>query len=127
LVGHVAASRHGCQPSPELEYSRPAARAGCDASFLCAKQPALFYGTPDAELAFVAARYAELRDALPGMDIDDLVSQDPKLLFLESLTEGLAQLHELWDVDADALRASETFEVALAIRALSPCGPPRKF
>ena len=87
----------------------------------------LFFGESDAKLATIAGRYAELASALPGVDIDDLVSQDPKLLFIEDIPVGLRRLRELWDVDAAALSNSETFEVALAIRALSPSGPPKRF
>lgn len=58
--------------------------------------------------------------------MNDMIEEDPKLLFLD-IEAGLQRFRELWDVDAEALRNSETFEVALAIRALSESGPPSKF
>ncbi len=36
-------------------------------------------------------------------------------------------MHELWDVDEQALRDSDPVEVALAVRALSCSGPPRVY
>jgi hypothetical protein len=43
------------------------------------------------------------------------------------MSAGIAKLKELWDVDEQALRDSDPFELALAVRALSTAGPPRKF
>lgn len=100
--------------------------AGCDATLLCAKQPALYYGSPEATILAAQARHGLLCDALPGLDVNDMIEEDPKLLFLD-IEAGLQRFRELWDVDAEALRNSETFEVALAIRALSESGPPSKF
>jgi hypothetical protein len=100
--------------------------AGCDVSLLCAKQPDLFYGVPDKELLLIPGRYRELQEALPGLDVDDMITEDPKLLFSE-VAPGLREMRDLWDLDAEAWRNSETFMVALALRALSPGGPPHRF
>jgi hypothetical protein len=40
---------------------------------------------------------------------------------------GIAELHDLWKVDEDALRASDPAELALAVRALSDKGPPQRY
>lgn len=40
---------------------------------------------------------------------------------------GIERLHELWDVDELALRQSDPFELALAVRALSEGGPPHMY
>jgi hypothetical protein len=41
---------------------------------------------------------------------------------------GISRLHELWpDLDEQALRDSDPYELALAVRALSTAGPPEKF
>lgn len=40
---------------------------------------------------------------------------------------GIEKLHELWDVDEQALRQSDPFELALAVRALSESGPPHMY
>lgn len=40
---------------------------------------------------------------------------------------GLRRLHELWDVDEQALRQSDPVEIALAVRALSESGPPHMY
>jgi hypothetical protein len=99
---------------------------GCDASLLCAKQPALFYGSSEADLHAAAKQHQELCRALPGLDVDEMVQEDPLLLFSD-LQWALKQFSELWDVDAEVLQNSETAEVALAIRALSKSGPPKKY
>ena len=105
-----------------------ACNAGCDVSFLCAKQPALFFGTADQDLESIASSYELLQVSLPGLDIDDLVTQHTSLLFMTTgcLQEALQQFHDLWS-DPGALCESDPFEVGLALRALSPTGPPRRF
>ncbi len=41
---------------------------------------------------------------------------------------GIRRVHELWpDLDEDALRNSEPRDLALAVRALSDTGPPKKW
>jgi hypothetical protein len=40
---------------------------------------------------------------------------------------ALRRLHDLWDVGPDALAASDPAELALALRALSTDGPPRRY
>lgn len=40
---------------------------------------------------------------------------------------GIEKLHELWAVDEQALRQSDPFELALAVRALSESGPPHMY
>lgn len=43
------------------------------------------------------------------------------------LFPGLEELHNLWEVDAKALGDSDPWKLALAVRSLSPTGPPRRF
>jgi hypothetical protein len=96
--------------------------------------PSAFLG-PDAA-AWAAARVraaaagAALRAGLPGADVDALAEADPALMFEEpaALAAGLARLRELWPaavVGPRALAASDPAELALAVRALIPPGPPR--
>jgi hypothetical protein len=40
---------------------------------------------------------------------------------------GIRNLRELWDVDEQALRNSAPVDLALAVRALSDSGPPKRF
>jgi hypothetical protein len=52
------------------------------------------------------------------------------LLLLLLLLAGLPRLNELWPstcLDASAFAASEPAELALALRALSDQGPPRRY
>jgi hypothetical protein len=52
------------------------------------------------------------------------------LLLLLLLPAGLPRLNELWPptcLDASAFAASEPAELALALRALSDQGPPRRY
>lgn len=70
-----------------------------------------------------------LREGLVGADVDFLFQEDPLLLFenTEHLEVGVKELRSLWDVDEDALAASDSLELGLAVRALGPQGPPRGF
>jgi hypothetical protein len=86
----------------------------------------LFYGSSKDNLLEAAKRHQELCRALPGLDINDMVQEDPVLLFSD-LRLGLQRFSELWDVNTDLLRNSDSAEVALAIRALSESGPPEKY
>lgn len=85
--------------------------------------PDAFFACDAADLEVcLADAYSALNDQLPGVDVPQLVMDDPTLLFLD-VRRGLLQLHDLWDLDEVALRNSETFELALAIRTLSKCDP----
>jgi len=93
-------------------------------------QPRLFLEAPQASVEdHVTRADAMLREGLAGADIDFMLTEDPALLFedLPSLQTGLRRLHELWDVDEQALRNSDPVEVALAVRALSDSGPPHTY
>ena len=74
----------------------------------------------------VAAINHALRDSLPGANIDMMVQEDPTILFEDkhSLSTGLRELHDLWDVDETALGNSNPWELALAIRTMSDQEPP---
>ena len=69
----------------------------------------------------VAAINGILRGSLPGANIDMMVQEDPTILFenKESLSVGLQELHDLWDVDETCLKNSNPWEIALAIRTMS--------
>ena len=69
----------------------------------------------------VAAINIALRDGLPGANIDLMVQEDPTILFEDkhSVSSGLRELHDLWDVDETALSNSNPWELALAIRTMS--------
>lgn len=69
----------------------------------------------------VAAINAILRGSLPGANIDMMVQEDPTILFenTDSLSVGLQELHDLWDVDETCLNNSNPWEIALAIRTMS--------
>ena len=69
----------------------------------------------------VAAINIALRDGLPGANIDLMVQEDPTILFedKQSVSSGLRELHDLWDVDETALTNSNPWELALAIRTMS--------
>jgi hypothetical protein len=119
-----------CARLVELKSLFPAA----DAARMLALVPSAFLG-PDAA-AWAAARVraaaagAALRAGLPGADVDALAEADPALMFEEpaALAAGLARLRELWPaavVGPRALAASDPAELALAVRALIPPGPPR--
>lgn len=100
---------------------------GCNVTIMLERQPALFYGAAEEDLKrLLPTAYQALVQGLPGLDVDEMLEEDPRLLF-EDVSVGLDQFHQLWDVDEDALRNSETNEIALAIRTLSQCGPPRSF
>lgn len=75
----------------------------------------------------VAAINDALRGSLPGANIDMMVQEDPTILFedKQSLSSGLRELHDLWDVDEVALGNSNPWELALAIRTMSDQEPPR--
>ena len=74
----------------------------------------------------VAAINIALRDSLPGANIDMMVQEDPTILFedRQTLSSGLRELHDLWDVDETALGNSNPWELALAIRTMSDQEPP---
>lgn len=95
-------------------------------SFLCAKQPKLFYSASDDALSSISLRYKQLHAGLPGIDVDEVIANDPVLLFID-VEAALKKMGELWTLTADVLGNSEPREVALAVRALSPSGPPRRF
>jgi len=75
----------------------------------------------------VAAINRILRGSLPGANIDMMVQEDPTILFenKESLSVGLQELHDLWDVDETCLRDSNPWEIALAIRTMSESEHPQ--
>ena len=95
-------------------------------SFLCAKHPRLFYGAAEAELPRISARYKQLQSGLPGIDVDEVIANDPMLLFID-VAAALTSLGELWALEESVLCNSEPKEVALAVRAVSPTGPPLRF
>lgn len=74
----------------------------------------------------VAAINIVLRDGLPGANIDMMVQEDPTILFedRQTLSSGLRELRDLWDVDETALGNSNPWELALAIRTMSDQEPP---
>jgi hypothetical protein len=67
-----------------------------------------------------------LTRCLPGADVNQMIEEDPTILFEdeESLRTGLLRLRELWDVGPDTFRNSDPLELALAVRALGLKGPP---
>ena len=69
----------------------------------------------------VAAIHTALRQGLPGANIDMMVQEDPAILFenKQSVSKGLRELRDLWDVDETALSNSNPWELVLAIRTLS--------
>lgn len=73
----------------------------------------------------VAAINLALRDGLPGANVDLMVQEDPTILFEDtsSVSSGLRELHDLWDIDETALSNSNPWELALAIRTMSDNGP----
>lgn len=74
----------------------------------------------------VAAIHNALRQGLPGANIDMMVQEDPAILFenKQSVSKGLRELRDLWDVDETALSDSNPWELALAIRTLSDQDTP---
>eukprot|EP00775_Hariotina_reticulata_P007785 gene7785-7983_t len=75
----------------------------------------------------IKPRLEVLSSGLPGANIADMMQEDPALLF-EELESGLPKLHDLWPgLDASTLAASDPAELALALRALSDQGPPRRY
>lgn len=76
----------------------------------------------------VAAINSILRGSLPGANIDLMIQEDPHLLFesKQTLSVGLRELHDLWDVDETCLRNSNPWEIALAIRTMSEDRPSRR-
>ena len=58
--------------------------------------------------------------------MDEVIANDPVLLFID-VKAALRAMSELWTLSADVLGNSEPREVALAVRALSPSGPPERF
>ncbi len=100
---------------PFLSDAPPSLLLGCPASFLNRDGPA-------AELL------AALRTGLPGADVDTMVEDDPRLLFEPGLVHAIPRLHSLWPgLDPAALAASSPTHLALALRALSDTGPPRRY
>lgn len=98
-----------------------------DISMLVERLPQHFLaGDSAATCAQVEDAYATLRHGLPGADVAAMVQEDPALLFVE-LQSGIEQLHDLWEVDEDALAASDPAMLGLAVRALSRAGPPHRF
>ena len=73
----------------------------------------------------VAAISNILRGSLPGANIDMMIQEEPRILFenKQTLSVGLRELHDLWDVDETCLRNSNPWEIALAIRTMSETGP----
>lgn len=61
--------------------------------------------------------------------MDAIFEEDPTVLFEdpESLLVGLERMRELWSINEEMLRNSEPDELALAVRALSLKGPPKKY
>jgi hypothetical protein len=86
------------------------------------KHPEAYFASDAVTLEGLGPSYAALLAALPGVDVCQMLIDDPLLLFLD-VKRGVSQLHDLWDLDEAALQNSETFELALAIRTLSKCDP----
>ncbi|KAK9810529.1 hypothetical protein WJX72_012238 [[Myrmecia] bisecta] len=103
---------------------------GCDAAGMVELQPRLFLEPAASAMeASVRASLRQLHQGLPGADVNQMVQEDPSILFEEagSLAAGLHRLHELWDLDTQALSNSDPAELVLAVRALSDAGLPRTF
>lgn len=100
---------------------------GCDVLLMVETAPQLLLsGEPAAITQQVGAAAHVLREGLEGANLQRMFEDDPAILFEPpaSLQAGVAQLRDLWDMDEAALRNSE---LALAVKALSPRGPPASF
>ena len=101
---------------------------GCDIARMIELVPSAFLADELAPtLERVGATSGLLRQGLAGADVDAMFECDPTILFEdpESLEVGLARLRDLWNVDAQALAASDPEELALAVRALGLSGAPK--
>lgn len=100
---------------------------GCDVARLVEIQPRAFLGRDRQQVEEQVQAASELlRQTLQGADVDRMIEEDPLLLFTD-IHSGIRRLRELWDVDPQALRNSDPAELALAVRALSDSGPPKRF
>ncbi|KAF6258760.1 hypothetical protein COO60DRAFT_1701150 [Scenedesmus sp. NREL 46B-D3] len=102
----------------------------CDVARMIELQPRLLLGCDCCYLTdVVKPRLEVLTAGLPGADIAAMVQEDPRLLF-EEIESSLPRFNELWPatcLDASAFAASDPAELALALRALSDQGPPRRY
>eukprot|EP00798_Chlamydomonas_sp_ICE-L_P005375 gene5375-5595_t len=77
---------------------------GCDVCFLVEDQPVIFLGKPKEVIEEkICSSLLLLRRDLAGANLNEMIMRDPEILFFPDLEAGLAQLIDLWDVDAEAL------------------------
>ena len=101
----------------------------CNVARMVELVPSGFLAAPwDETVARVQCTNALLRSGLEGADVDEMFELDPTILFEdpESIVIGLRRLKELWKIDTRMMKNCDAEELALAVRALSLTGPPKK-
>ncbi|KAI8477007.1 MAG: hypothetical protein J3K34DRAFT_515981 [Monoraphidium minutum] len=98
----------------------------CDVAAMVESTPRLLRCDAGFLRSVVRARIELLREGMPGADLATMVQDNPWVL-LEDLEAALPRLHDLWPgLEPEAFAASDPAELALALRALTREGPPRR-
>jgi hypothetical protein len=92
--------------------------AGCDASALIEKEPAMYLLSSADVLQRMQDSFHELKRRLVGADVAAMLHEQPRLLSL-NVSRGMDDMLQLWDIDNGILRESDPGELALALRTLS--------